>query len=211
MDRKKFIKGLSCLPVAATLLSFTGVKPEHSKYKYCRPNQGYIPKFDDARSKKVILLVHCFLNQSARIDKYASFPAVISPVIQELLKRGIGMVQLPCPETQILSLARDGNIYKLLSEPDARNELKTYADQVLELVHEYQKWDFKVLGLLGNDGSPCCGVNNHYDEGQKPGPGVFIQELKSALAECNPAIQMVGITDITTEEAIKAIDKWDKA
>jgi len=211
MDRKKFIKGLSCLPVAATLLSFTSAKPEYSKYKYCQSNQGYIPEFNDARSKKVIFLVHCFLNQSARIDKYASFPAAISPVIQELLKRGIGMVQLPCPETQILGLARDGEIYDLLSEPDARNELKTYANQVLELVHEYRKWDFKVLGLLGNDGSPCCGVNNHYDKGQQPGSGVFIQELKSVLAECKPAIQMVGITDTTTEEAISIIDEWDKA
>lgn len=210
MDRKKFIKGLSCLPVAATLLSFTGEKSEYSKSKIYPLNKGYIPKFNDARSKKVILLVHCFLNQSARIDKYASFPAAISPVIQELLKRGIGMIQLPCPETQILGLARDGEIYDLLSEPDARNELKTYANQVLELVNEYQKWDFKVLGLLGNDGSPCCGVNNHYDKGQKPGSGVFIQELKSVLAGCNPTIQMKGITDTTAEEAIRFIDEWDK-
>jgi len=214
MNRKKFIiKGISCVPIAAALVSFARIQPEFLKNKiHHQSNPEDTPEFNDARSKKVIFVAHCVLNQNARLDQYACTPSAIGPVVQELLKRGIGIIQLPCPETQLLGLGRtsDDNIYQQLSEPAARKELKEYANQVLNLVAEYRKWDFKVLGILGNDGSPCCGVNLHYNEGQKPGPGAFFQEIKSSLESCVLPVQILGIEDVKTEEAIKIIDQWDK-
>lgn len=213
MNRKKFIiEGISCIPLAAALVSFSRIQPKFLKPKMHQPNPEDIPAFHDARSKKVIFVAHCVLNQNARLDQYATTPSAIGPVVQELLKREIGMIQLPCPETQLLGLGRtsDDNIYQQLSEPGARKALKEYANQVLELVAEYRKWDFKVLGILGNDGSPCCGVNLHYNEGQKPGPGAFFQEIESLLEGCDPPVRIMGIEDVKIEEAMKIIDQWDK-
>jgi predicted secreted protein len=212
MNRKKFIiKGISCVPVVASLVSFARIQPEFPGNKMHQPNQEDIPAFNDARSKKVIFVAHCVLNQNARLNQYATTPSAIGPVVQELLKREIGIIQLPCPETQLLGLGRtsDDAIYHQLSDPVARKALKDYANQVLELVVEYRKWNFKVLGILGNEGSPGCGVNLHYDEGQKPGAGAFFQELQSSLESCDPPVRIMGIEDVKTAEAMKIIDQWD--
>lgn len=88
MDRKKFIiKGISCVPVAASLVSFTRVLPGFAGNEMHRSNQEYIPAFSDVRSKKVIFVAHCVLNQNARLDQYACTSSAIGPVVQEILKR----------------------------------------------------------------------------------------------------------------------------
>lgn len=119
MNRRRFIlKAIPGLSVATTLMSFVGVKYLASDKKIRQQSVVTIPEFNDARSKKVIFVAHCILNQNARINKCAYSPSVINPVIQELIKRGIGIIQMPCPETQILGLGRGAGreIYDLLSE-----------------------------------------------------------------------------------------------
>ena len=41
--------------------------------------------FDDKRSKRVVLVAHCLLNQNARIDRYAFFPGAMGKAAQVLL------------------------------------------------------------------------------------------------------------------------------
>ena len=56
------------------------------------------PKVSDNRSKKIIFLCHCCLNQNAKVRGIASYPGAITPLISMLLEEGIGMIQMPCPE-----------------------------------------------------------------------------------------------------------------
>lgn len=97
-----------------------------------------------------------------------------------------------------------------LSEPDARGELKVYANQILELVGQYRKWNFNILGVIGIDGSPCCGVDLFHHGREKLGTGAFIEELNPLMAACHPPVPVKGIQDAKIEEAIKLIEKWDK-
>ena len=62
--------------------------------------------FTDKRSKKVIFVAHCVLNQNAISDGTALYPSAHTDIIQKLLKSQVGIVQLPCPELLCLGLDR---------------------------------------------------------------------------------------------------------
>lgn len=212
IKRRDFLYGISTLPLVGASLGAAdlskaaqGDQPESKPEKY--------PAFTDARSKKVIFAAHCILNQNARIDRCAYTPSAIEPVVRELLARKIGIVQLPCPETEILGLGRGAGaeIYDLLSEPEARRRLDRYVQNVLALVREYRKYGFKVLGVLGLDGSPCCGVDLHYYKGEKPGSGALMEELIPVLEKEEPPVKVRGVQDAKPEEAVALIGELDSS
>ena len=65
--------------------------------------------FTDGRSKKVVFLAHCLLNQNAISDGTAAYPAAFQELIRFFLDNEVGIVQLPCPELCCLGLDR-GNV-----------------------------------------------------------------------------------------------------
>ena len=62
--------------------------------------------FSDQRSRRVIFVAHCILNQNAISDGTACYPAAHTAVIQAILDAQAGIVQLPCPELCCLGLDR---------------------------------------------------------------------------------------------------------
>ena len=50
--------------------------------------------FNDGRSKKVVFVAHCFLNQNSISDGTAIYPAANKDVV---LNADISIVQMPCP------------------------------------------------------------------------------------------------------------------
>jgi hypothetical protein len=62
--------------------------------------------FTDVRSKKIVLVAHCVLNQNAIADGTADFAGTDEAVVRRLLEAGIGILQLPCPELNCLGLDR---------------------------------------------------------------------------------------------------------
>jgi len=62
--------------------------------------------FNDARSKKIIIVAHCLLNQNSISDGTADFPSQFVKIINLLMTNNIGIIQLPCPELTCLGLDR---------------------------------------------------------------------------------------------------------
>ena len=62
--------------------------------------------FHDGRSKKVVFVAHCFLNQNAISDGTAVYPAVWRDPIEFFMDAHVGIVQMPCPELCCLGLDR---------------------------------------------------------------------------------------------------------
>ena len=216
LNRKDFFCSMYALPLVGA--SFSAV--QHSETPAGRSELNgkkedlplKYPAFIDERSKKVIFVAHCVLNQNARINRCAYTPSAIEPVVRCLLRRHIGMVQLPCPETELLGLGRGagGEIYDQLSRPENRQGLKDFTRKVLALVREYRKYGFSVLGVLGIDGSPCCGVDLMYYQGERPGSGAFMEELIGVLEKENPAVPVRGIKDAEPEAAVALIEELDR-
>lgn len=53
--------------------------------------------FADGRSRKVVFLAHCLLNQNAISDGTAVYPAAFRELVQFFLEHQVGIVQLPLP------------------------------------------------------------------------------------------------------------------
>lgn len=183
-----------------------------------------IPAFKDARSKKIIIIAHCALNQNARIDSCAMSPAVIPHVVEALVERQIGIIQYPCPELGFLGMGRqgqdcsswdgsyhheNGEVYDQMSVPEARAYLRRIANDLVYQINEYKKYGFKVLGVLGILGSPSCGVGCKYYKGVQESDGAFIEELKKVFNESGLEIPVKGLHDMNSDDNMRVIQELD--
>ena len=50
------------------------------------------------RSKKVVFVSHCLLNQNARALGSEKYPGAVKDLTDMLSEAGIGIVQIPCPQ-----------------------------------------------------------------------------------------------------------------
>jgi len=209
IKRRDMLKGL---PLAAALPSVALGTQEVKTVKYDSERMiEQHPDFQDARSRKVVFVAHCILNQNSRIRRCAYTPSAIPKVPDELIGRGIGIVQMACPELGALGLGRGGpvEIYDQLSTPIGRRYLRTLAADIVYQVKQYQKQGFRVLGVLGLDGSPSCGVDLTWYGDEHAGRGAYMEELIAALKEAGLEIPVLGIQDAAPDKAIEIIRRWD--
>ena len=170
--------------------------------------------FTDGRSRKVIFLAHCLLNQNAISDGTAVYPAAFCELIELLLSGQIGIVQLPCPELCCLGLDRgdehgaerpvtveNTRIRAQMLQAEEQAKLNLLVGNVLHQIREYKKHGFEILGIVGANRSPNCGVDTtSADNVEVVGRGVFMDALYSKLSAegiCIPMIGLKGSDDIS--------------
>lgn len=163
--------------------------------------------FTDGRSKKVIFLAHCLLNQNAISDGTAVCPAAFGELIQLLLDREVGVVQMPCPELCCLGLDRgdvhgadrpvveeNTRIRRAMEKDGPRQKREALADLVAEQVQEYHKHGFQVLGIVGANRSPNCGVETTSDfDREVEGRGAFMEAIAQRLEAAGISVPMLGL------------------
>lgn len=163
--------------------------------------------FNDGRSKRIVFIAHCFLNQNSISDGTAVCPAALKDVISFFLDAGIGIVQMPCPELCCLGLDR-GNIHgadspvvventrirtEMEKEP-LNTKLTKLAEHVVQQILEYSKYNFEVVGIIGANRSPNCGVETTSDNNAEiSGMGLFMENIFRQLAIHHLSIPMAGI------------------
>ena len=174
------------------------------------------PIFTDKRSKSIIFLAHCILNQNAVSDGTASYPGFVNEILEFINSTDCGIVQMPCPELHCLGLDRgdpkggtrpvleeNTRIRKGMSNIDSIEKTKQLAQQVIYQIIEYIKHGFEVKGIIGINRSPSCGVESTSKNNKEvAGEGVFISELSNKLIKKNIYINIVGIKVFEPENAI---------
>jgi predicted secreted protein len=169
--------------------------------------------FTDKRSKRVVLVIHCILNHNARIDECAYYPGAMTEIVQTLMEAGVGIVQMPCPELHCLGLDRSGRIkdgqqtgIREALFGDAAEHCRALVRGVMRDVLEYRKHGFEVVGVIGNDGSPACGVDyTWYETGFGPGRGAFMTMLQEELQAAGLTLPLVATQDHKWEERLERI------
>lgn len=163
--------------------------------------------FEDGRSKKVVFIAHCLLNQNAISDGTAVRPAAFEQLAYALLERGIGIVQMPCPELCCLGLDRGdeaGGQRDVLEEntriraerqkPRAHGRLTALVEQVMWQIGEYHRHGFEILCVIGANRSPNCGVETtSAGNVETAGMGLFMDALSRAMEEAGISIPMTGL------------------
>ena len=171
--------------------------------------------FTDGRSREVLFVAHCVLNQNSISDGTADFPGMIREVVDVLRNSDVGVVQMPCPELMCLGLDR-GNpegaaspvvventrIRGMLEREQAAGKIEMLAGQVIHQISEYSKHGFQVRGIVGINRSPSCGVEttSRHDREVK-GQGVFIEALNRELELRGLEVKIAGIKASAPEEA----------
>jgi predicted secreted protein len=173
--------------------------------------------FEDKRSKRIVLVAHCVLNQNAKIDGCAHYPGVMREVAEALIESGCGIVQLPCPELLHLGLDRqvdrqsartveseDTRVGALMQEGSGTLCCRRVAEEIAYQVEQYQQNAFAVVGLLGINGSPTCGVETAWADGREvESPGALIREVQAALKRRGWNVPMRGIRAKDSATAVR--------
>ncbi len=137
-------------------------------------------KLRDDRSKKVIFVAHCILNENTRYLGGAFKKGCIDEIVDEIQRHGIGIVQMKCPE----QMAWGGVLKKYMWRPvgskntffykfkavilplfmwNTKSIYRKIAGEVSNEIQDYLESGFEVVGIIGIGGSPSCGVNTTLD------------------------------------------------
>lgn len=108
------------------------------------------------------------------------------------MKTDLGIQQMDCPETLYIGIQRWWHTKNLYDNVGFRRQCREIAERQADYMEEYRREGYKVVGVLGCDGSPTCGVtitawdenwggspvNLSFNDAIIEGEGVYIEELK---------------------------------
>lgn len=127
------------------------------------------------RSKKILLVSHCILNQNVVIEEEARALGAIPSAVNWINEEGVGVVQLPCPEFTFLGLDRPSMTYEQYDNEPYREHCRSILHPVIEQIQEYVRCGYEITGILGIESSPSCDHSR----------GVFMEELRKLLLKNN--------------------------
>ena len=180
--------------------------------------------------QKIIFTAHCLLNTAAKVVLYekedmAAEETLRRRFLSKAVNCGIQLVQLPCSEFTLYGACRWGHVSNQFDNPFFRNHCRELLAPYLLQMKEYLAHPerFRLLGVVGVDGSPSCGVDytsagNWYGSfsGRKDleqtlkgarlatGYGIFMDELCKMLREEGLA-QRITVTSLFAPEPEKCL------
>lgn len=120
------------------------------------------------RSKRILLVSHCILNQNTVIKEEARALGAIPSATEWINEEGFGVVQLPCPEFTFLGLDRPPITYDEYDNEEYRSHCHNILKPIIEQILEYRRCGYEITGVLGIQSSPSCDLTR----------GVFMEELQ---------------------------------
>ena len=214
LSRRHFIGMVPAAAVALNSCSTVADEAEIPSPDYSIPESGFHGRDEnkrdwsgDNRSGRVVFLSHCMLNQNARIVHEGDFPAMFEPLIDYLKKKQVGLIQMPCIELYVLGLGRF-DVRVGMESPAGMKRLERLIDDQIFTMREYLFQGFEIVGILGKQGSPACGVTRTWlDNLQQDGQGVWIRELKKRLATEKLDIPVHGVADFEQDYTINWLEE----
>ncbi len=117
------------------------------------------------KKQTILFAAHCILNTASKVVMYddaemAAEEALRRRFVHAALDAGVQIIQLPCPEFTLYGARRWGHTADQFDNPFFRAHCRALLSPALIQAREYIQHPerFSVLGFLGVDGSPSCGV-----------------------------------------------------
>jgi len=136
--------------------------------------------FKDNRSGKIALVAHCILNQNSRVFGLAEKSSAITEIVDFLIRKNLGIIQLPCPELTYAGISRLPQTKEQYSTATFRKHCKKIAEDIAKQIQEYETCGVRLKLVIGVAGSPSCNVA---DDSNAKDSGIFMEELQHALGE----------------------------
>ena len=184
--------------------------------------------------KKIIFVSHCILNTASKVvlynqDEIDAEEALRLKFMRKVIENGVQVIQLPCAEFSLYGAKRWGHVSDQFDNIFFRNYCRQILTPIINQLIEYldNPEFFEVLGIVGIDGSPSCGVDytcqaNWYGSFEsRQGlqetldtckmvnkPGIFMDVLKQMLKE-NNLDDKVKVTSLFANEPQKCLSLLD--
>ncbi|MDR0587227.1 MAG: hypothetical protein LBG26_08315 [Treponema sp.] len=169
--------------------------------------------------QKILFVAHCVLNTASKVVMYnneeiAQEEALRRRFVHAALDSGVQLIQLPCPEFTLYGSKRWGHTSDQFDNPffrrHCRKLLKRPLDEAAAYLADPER--FELLGFVGIDGSPSCGVDytctgpwggNLTSRNDLPAvlsqvtlipmAGIFFDEVKKLLAKRGLILSCTGL------------------
>ena len=177
------------------------------------------------RSKKVVLLAHCVLNQNAKVDGLAKEPGLALPIVTVLFSHRLGVIQLPCPEIAMAGVRRWWQTKRQYDIPSFRRYCREQAVAVVDQMEDYHQNGYEIVAILGVDGSPTCGISFCGTDADLGGPphipdqsppleqkGILMEELTAEIVHRGlPEPRAIGLEiegDRSMDDVAAELDRF---
>lgn len=147
------------------------------------------------RSKKIIFVSHCILNQNARPLGGEKYPGSVKDLLELFAESGVGIVQIPCPQLEFNEgLNRKSKPKESYDTNGFRTKCQQLSSEIIEMIENYLRKSYSVLGILGVELTSTCSVYQ-IKNGRRsvPGKGIFIEELEKEMQKKNFQIPIIGV------------------
>ena len=125
------------------------------------------------RSKKVVFISHCVLNQNTVVCPLARANGAYRQTMDLIMENNIGIHQIPCPEFECLGLKRKPMNKIEYDTIEYRAICRNIAINLMKTIKEYISNNYNIIGIIGISESPTCSIGNE--------KGIFIEELNKLL------------------------------
>ena len=164
----------------------------------------------DIRSRKVVFIPFCLICQGVQAQGIVKeYAAVIKPVVQELLKHDVNLIQMPCPESQFggyeIGLDRVPKGRTSYDTPEFRQLCEKLGSQVTQMIQALRAKNFEIIAILGVEYSPSCAINYQFEGRTVHQKGLFTEVLQKQLEQEGISIPFVGVNRRGTGPAIEEL------
>ncbi len=144
-------------------------------------------------SDRCVFVSHCILAQTVRAEGCAKSPAVITQVIEFLMRNHINIIQMPCPETLTPNggLGREAHGKKWYEENGLRGTCTDIAISQVGYMKTLIAGGKEVIGVIGITFSPACSTEKDVNVYRQQ--GIYIEELEKALSSEGIDIPMISV------------------
>lgn len=180
-------------------------------------------KLVNERIRKITAVCHCVLNPASKVlcrnEQESRRESIMrNAALGYLHDNEVGVLQLPCPEFTLYGPLRWGFVREQADNVFFRAHCRRILEPVVEQLCEYAAHPelFEVLGVVGIDGSPSCGINktcsgdwfgepfagNNEQRELAParemqGSGVFMEELIGLLNQRGLTLPVFSLQEFT--------------
>ena len=103
----------------------------------------------DKRSGKIVVVSHCMLNVHCLEDNLATYPGLEEEVVKLLMKKGVGIYQIPCPEIELSGIFRKALPKESYDHPKIRLAYQKLAESLSRTLKSYVKKGYEIISDRG--------------------------------------------------------------
>jgi len=172
------------------------------------------------KDRRIILICQCLVNPYCRVHILGqNFPLSLE-VMDYLLRKNVGVIQYPCPETTAMGLMRNPQGRQQYDNIFFRNHCKELLKVPMLMVREFIKNRYRLCCFIGLENSPTCGIHwgrhkvNRYgtespnpDETPSPDDPVLMGIMAEILTEelgkeglIVPFLELPALSDAASEK-----------